>query len=167
MLKIFNDLEPFFKDNYARIHVRKYAILKNISPPTASKELETLRKHGLLKKDISDKYFHYFANKDSLDFIDLQRMYYRLQLKDVIQHISEETINPTIYLFGSLAKAETTMQSDIDIAIITPTQKMLDVKKFEKKLGRTIQVFMFTDIEKIPSELRANILNGYRLRGNI
>ncbi len=41
MLKIFNDLKPFFEDNYGRIHVRGYAALVKVSPPTAS---------GMLKK---------------------------------------------------------------------------------------------------------------------
>ena len=165
MLKILKDLKPFFEDNYKRIHVRDYAKIQNISPPTASKLLEELKKEKLLKKIIDKKHYLFFANKDSKDFIDLQRLYYRIKLNDLIEYIKNETINPIIILFGSLSKAEAKQNSDFDIVILTPTDKKLNVEIFEKKLKRTIQLFQFKNIDDIPKELKQNILNGYNLKG--
>lgn len=166
MLKIINDLKPYFEDNYKRIHVREYAKLQNISPPTASKLLEELKEKQLLRKEIDKKHYCFYANKESEDFKDLQRMYYRKKLNDLIKHIDRETISPLIILFGSIAKAEAKKQSDIDIAIITPTQKTIDVKKFESTLKRNIQLFNFKNLDDIPTELKNNILNGYILHGS-
>lgn len=125
MLKIFNDLKPFFQDNYKKIHVREYAKIQKISPPTSSKILENLKKEGILKKEIDKKYNLYYTNKDSEIFRDLQRIYYKEKLSNLVSHIKEETINPVIILFGSTAKNEIKEFSDIDLAIITPTEKKL------------------------------------------
>ena len=51
MLTIFNNLKPFFEDNYRRISVREYARIIKISPPSASKLLNNLEKEGLLTKE--------------------------------------------------------------------------------------------------------------------
>ncbi len=165
MLKIINDLEPFFEDNYRRIHVREFAKLQKISPPTASKRLESLNKENLIKKEIDKQYYYYFANKDSFIFKDLQRIYWKEKLEKVglIEEITNQTFNPTIILFGSLAKAEAKVNSDIDLAIITISSKELDLRKFEKKLNKEIQIFKFKTINDIPLELKNNILDGYKI----
>lgn len=165
MLKIINDLEPFFEDNYRRIHVREFAKLQKISPPTASKRLESLNKENLIKKEIDKQYYYYFANKDSFIFKDLQRIYWKEKLEKVglIEEITNQTFNPTIILFGSLAKAEAKVDSDIDLAIITISSKELDLRKFEKKLNKEIQIFKFKTINDIPLELKNNILDGYKI----
>jgi Mn-dependent DtxR family transcriptional regulator len=108
MLKIFNDLSPFFKDNYERIHIREYARIRKISPPTASKRLNQLNKQGLLNKEEERNIIFYYANKDSKEFIDLSRIYWRQQLtkKGLIKHLTKELINPLIILFGSFSKVE-------------------------------------------------------------
>ena len=48
MLKIINNLKPFFEDCYRRINIREYSRLMKISPPTASKLLYKFNKEGLL-----------------------------------------------------------------------------------------------------------------------
>ena len=82
MLKIFNDLVQFFEDNYRRINVREYARIQHISPPTASKLLDEFYKDGLLKKEEEKNYILYFANKENRIFIDLQRIYWHLKIKN-------------------------------------------------------------------------------------
>jgi predicted nucleotidyltransferase len=165
MLKIINDLSPFFIDNYERIHVRDYAKIRKISPPTASKLLEILKENKLLKKEIDRRYYFFHANIDSLDFKDLQRIYYRKKLENLIRNIETNTINPLIFLFGSLSKTEAKKDSDVDIAIFTPTIKKINCEKYEKEIKRKIQLFQFRDLKEVPLELKNNILNGYKLRG--
>lgn len=166
MLKILKDLKFFFEDNYEKIHVRNYAKLQKISPPTASKLLESLKNKNLLKKENDRNYFFYYANRDSQDFIDLQRMYYRFKLEDLIKHVENNTVHPKMFLFGSVAKAEISKKSDIDIVIFTPSKKVIDTKFLEKKIKRKIQLFIFESLESVPVELKNNILNGYKLKGN-
>ncbi len=169
MLEIFDRLAPFFEDNYRRINVREYARIMGISPPTASKLLEQFHKEGLLDKEADRNYIFYHANKESKEFIDLSRTYWwkKLAKSGLIEHLEKELVTPTIILFGSLAKAEVNSKSDIDIAVISPTEKELTLKWFEKKLGRTIQIFQFRTRNDAQSrELLNNILNGYMVSGS-
>ncbi len=169
MLDIINSLTLFFEDCYARINVREYARLQKISPPTASKQLKTLREESLLKLEKEKQYFYYYANKDSDTFTDLSRIYWRLKLENagLLDFFEKELLNPVIILFGSLSKSEVKPDSDIDLAIFTPTKKELTLEKYEKNLKRKIQLFIFSSIEQNKNiELQNNILNGYKLRGD-
>lgn len=168
MLELLNDLEPFFKDNYKRIHVRAYAKLQNISPPTASKLLKHYLKEGLICKESQNKYDYYFANKQSKTFIDLSRIYWQIRFKKagLLDYLEKKLTLPIVYLFGSFSKAEIHERSDLDIAIFTPTSEKLDLKPFEKKFKTSIQVFTFKDKKSVKNKnLLNNILNGYKLLG--
>ncbi len=168
MLEIIYRLKPFFEDNYKRINIRKYAKLQKISPPTASKILNELYKENLLKKETENQYINYYANKDSDLFIDFSRIYWKIKLKkyELIKYFEKELISPIIILFGSLSKAEVKKDSDIDLAIFTPTKKELNIDKYEKKLKRKIQIFLFQKKENIKNKnLLNNILNGYKIDG--
>ncbi|MBI5392689.1 nucleotidyltransferase domain-containing protein [Candidatus Woesearchaeota archaeon] len=85
----------------------------------------------------------------------------------MLDYFENELLNPVIILFGSLSKAEARSDSDIDIAVFTPTDKKLDLKKYEKILKREIQVMQFHRMENVTNkELLHNILNGYTLSGS-
>ena len=168
MLKIFNDLKPFFKDNYRRINVREYARIVNISAPSASKLLSNFYKEGLLKKEYEKNYIYYFAKKESKLFVDLSRIFWFLQIENsgLIEYLQKELINQTIILYGSFSKAEVTQNSDIDLAIFTISKKNLYLENFERKLQRRIQVFIFKNRDDVKNnELLNNILNGYVILG--
>jgi len=167
MLKIINNLQPFFEDCYRRINVREYAKLSNISPPTASKLLHDYQNEGLLKREEDRGYLFFFANKESKQFIDLSRIYWTIKLNELVDFLAEKLLNPTVILFGSLAKAEAKMDSDLDLAVFA-TKKELDLSKFEKKIKRNLQMFWFDSVKGIKSkELANNIINGYVLRGKL
>lgn len=167
MLEIFNSLEPFFNDCYAEYGVRDYAKLIAISPPTSSRLLHYYEKEGLLKKRIFKTQILFSANRENTLLKDFSRTYWKYKLTPLIQILNETYHNPTIILFGSLSKLETTPTSDIDIAIITPYKNELDLTPFGKKLKRTIQLFTFKKIENIPEDLRKNIINGYVIEGEL
>jgi len=167
MLNIINNLKPFFEDCYKRINIREYSRLMKISPPTASKILLEYNKKGLLSIEKEKNYIYYYAKKESKDFIDLSRIYWRLKLSDFLDYLNNNLLSQSIILFGSLAKAETKQDSDIDLCIFAH-KKELKIERFEKKLKRKIQIFFFDSIEKINNkELSNNIINGYILNGRI
>lgn len=169
MLKIFNALEPFFKDNYRRVHVREYARIQAISPPAASALLWELEKEGLLLRENEKQYIYYVANKENKLFIDLSRCYWSIMFQKLglLEHLEKELLTPTVVLFGSFAKAEIKEGSDIDIAVFTPSKKVISLAGFEKKLHRKIQLFFFRTPEEIKNkDLLANILSGYLLLGD-
>ena len=167
MLNIINSLKPFFEDCYRRINVREYSRLRKISPPTASKILFELNKEGLLLIEKDRNYIFYYANKNNKIFVDLSRIYWDVRLDNLVDFLNKTLINPTIILFGSLSKAETKNDSDIDIGIIGH-KKELDIKNFENNLKRKIQLFFFSSVEDIKNkELANNIINGYILEGRL
>ena len=162
-------MSPFIEDNYRIINVREYARILKISPPTASKELELMKSRSLLKRERFRHFIFYYANKDSDSFRDLSVIYWKTLLKKsgLIDHITNHTLEPVIILFGSLAKAETRPESDIDLAIFTPSKTNLDISVFETKIKRNIQILIFKDRDDVKNiGLLNNILNGYKIYGN-
>ncbi|MDP2924892.1 MAG: nucleotidyltransferase domain-containing protein [Nanoarchaeota archaeon] len=167
MLKIINNLKPFFDDCYRRINIREYSRLMKITPPTASKLLFELNKEGLLEIEKDRNYIFYYANKNNKTFIDLSGIYWRLKLDKLIDFLNKNLTSPIIILFGSLSKAETKEDSDIDLCIIGH-KKELDLKIFENNLKRKIQLFFYSSVEDIKNkELTNNIINGYILEGRL
>ena len=167
MLNIINNLKPFFEDCYRKIHVRQYSKINKISPPTSSKILSQYNKSGLLLVEKDRNYISYYANKDSKDFIDLSRIYWRNRLSELTDYLNKSLLSPSAILFGSLAKAEAKENSDIDLCVLG-SKKTIDLDKFEKRLKRKIQLFFFKSIKDINNaELRNNIINGYVLSGRI
>ena len=167
MLNIINNLKPFIEDCYRRINVREYSRLMKVSPPTASKILSEFNKEELLLIEKDRNYIFYYANKNNKMFIDLSRIYWNLRLGNLVNFLNKNLTNPAIVLFGSLSKAETKNDSDIDICIIGH-KKELNIKNFEDSLKRKIQLFFFSSIEDIKNkELANNIINGYILNGRL
>jgi predicted nucleotidyltransferase len=167
MLNIINNLKIFFEDCYRRVNVREYSRLIGVSPPTASKILFELNKEGLLLMEKDRNYMFYYANKNNAIFIDLSLIYWKLKLNKLTNFLDKNLTNPAIILFGSLSKAETTDNSDIDICIIGH-KKEINLKNFESKLKRKIQLFFFNSIADIKNkELANNIINGYILNGRL
>ncbi len=167
MLKIINDLRPFFENCYARISVRQYARMMKITPPTSSSLLKLYEKEGLLLSARDRNYIMFYANKDSQIFIGLSRLYWQSKLSDLIQLLENKLAGPAVVLFGSLSKAETKPDSDVDLAIFA-SKKAVDFGRFEKKLKRKIQVFWYGSLKDAPSkELENSIINGYVLTGRL
>lgn len=168
MLKILNDLEPFFKDSYRRIGVREYAKIRKISPPTASTTLAALQKEGLLNREEERNYHLFSANVNNRLFLQLSQAYYSQHLKEagLVDYLQKDLINPVIILFGSFAKAEINQNSDIDIAIFTSSQREISLETYDKKLGRHIQLFIFKNKESVKNkDLLNNIHNGVIVAG--
>ena len=167
MLKIINNLKPFFEDCYRRINVREFSRITKISPPTASKILLDYHKEGLLLMEKNRNYIFYYANKNDKVFLELSRIYWRNKLSEILEYLDKNLLNPTIILFGSLSKAETKNNSDVDLCILAH-KKELNLTKFEKKLKRKIQLFFFNSIDEIKNkELANNIVNGHIINGRI
>jgi predicted nucleotidyltransferase len=167
MLKIFNELEPFFEDCYREISVRKYSRIMKMSAPTASTILKNYEKEEFLKKREDKGYLLFRINRENPVVLDLSRIYWKIRLKRITGKISESMHNPAVILFGSLSKLEAKQDSDIDITIISKTIKKIDLNADEKELKRSIQAFYFKSSKDISKDLKANILKGSILAGEI
>lgn len=84
------------------------------------------------------------------------------------QEFLEETYpGTTIILFGSYAKGEDIVSSDIDVAIIGATKKNVSFSSFEKIFERTISVQQYSSFKDIHKELLENLCNGVVLAGSV
>ena len=168
MLDILNNLAPFFEDSYRSISVREYAKLVKISPPTASKVLKEFTKEHYLQQRTDRKHLFFTLNIENETAIALCRIYWKQRLQKISQEFQAKLTGASGILFGSLAKAEAKPNSDIDLAVFAPEKKTIDLKPFEKQLGRKISLYWFKSLSEVQNEyLRNNILNGVLLFGKL
>lgn len=168
MLKIFKDLKSFFEDCYREINVRDYAKIIKASPPTASKLAKGYCSEDLLKKRIEKQNVFFRANRENCIFVRLSQIYWQEKIRKtgLLERIQNELSPNAIILFGSLSKAEARKDSDMDLAVLSYSNKEIDVSEFSEKLGRKIQIFSFESLQSIKSnELRNSILNGTVING--
>ncbi len=161
MLKLFNVLRPFFEDVYSEISVREYAKLVKISPPTASKELKELEKEDLLISNKKGIYIYFRANKENYAFKNLAKIYWYNTFYALTEELHDKINYGRMILFGSLAKAENTKNSDADIFLDTE-KKDIAVSDMQKKLKRTIQLHFRDELKN--ENLKANIEQGVIIR---
>lgn len=165
-------LIEYFIKNEKEFHVRELAKILKKSPTTISKYLKKYEKENIL---VSEKKFNHLLfkpNTNSLQFKQL-KLNYNLSLLNnsgLINKLDKEFNPEAIILFGSFAKAENTKKSDIDILLITPRKKEINIETFEKDIGNSIQLHLYSDkdieIMKIKNkELLNNFLNGIILKG--
>ncbi len=166
-------LEYFMKEPEREFHVRQLAQLAKKSPTTVSKYLSRFEKEKLLISSRKLKHLLYKANTESPAFRELKRYHNLRKLHEsgLTQFLVEKFNNPAaMVLFGSYWKAEDSSKSDIDLLIITPNKNTPDLEKFEKALGRRVQLFLYSnaEIERMKTknrELLNSFVNGIVLDG--
>lgn len=84
---------------------------------------------------------------------------------ELVSFLSEKFAGATIIVFGSYSQGEDTEESDIDIALLDTSEKKVNLSKFEKELGRKIQLHFFD--RNISENLQENIMNGIVLDGSM
>jgi predicted nucleotidyltransferase len=161
MLKIFNELRPFFEDVFREISIREYAREVGISPPTASKILKEFEKEGLLISNQVGIYTFFRADSRGHLFSGLSKLYWQSTLHELTEGLHEEIGFGRIILFGSIAKSENTRNSDIDI-YIDANERQVDISKLESALKRPIQLHFKKELKN--EGLRKNIESGIRIR---
>ena len=168
MLKIINNLSPFFEDCYRWISVREYGRLVKVSPPTASKLLKEFKKAGYLQEKKERKHHFFLLNNEDPEVIDLSRMYWKERLNCLLKSVRERYVDYCAVLFGSLAKGEATPSSDVDIALFSPKKNEINIEQYTKTLKREISIHWFESISDVKNKsLLNNILNGYILSGRL
>ncbi len=148
---------------------RKLARALKVSPTAISNSIKNLKTLNLInvKKDFL---LFITLNLETEKTIQIKRLinldlFYR---SGILSHLKEKLLGSTIILFGSYAFGEDIYgESDVDIAIIGRKESILNLKIFEKKLKRKINLNFYQDVREIPENLRYNILNGFILHGRL
>lgn len=160
----------FFQNPTKKLRVRQIERELELSLPSVIRYVKELEKEGLIKKEQTAGISLFSADRDSEKYKLEKKHYNIMQLykTGLVKYIIDELSNPPIIAFGSYSKGEDTEQSDIDIYIETPSKKELDLKKYEKALKRSIQIFKNKKLNALANpHLANNIINGVKLNGYI
>jgi predicted nucleotidyltransferase len=160
----------FFKEptkNHYLIEISKKSKLAHTS---TKKHLVMLKKQGIIKETIEKKgkrnFPSYTANLDNLLYKQEKRIYNISKIYDsgIIEFLRDKFMPKVIILFGSYSIGEDVEESDIDIFVESKKQD-IDLSKFEKTLGRKIELHFNENFNNYPKELKNNIINGSIIYG--
>lgn len=171
MFKELNILRLFFEEPSREFNVREVARILRLSPATVSKELKIFAKKGILKERWERIFKLYSANLENNFYRDLKIFYNMRKIKDsgLIEALNSFYLKPAIVLFGSASTGEDIETSDFDFLIVSEkTRDFPDLKKFERKMERRLQLLVVEDIKDLRNKhLINNVLNGISLQGKI
>lgn len=161
--------EFFFLNPTIKIRVRQLEKKLNLPLPSVIRYCRELANEGLLDIRKIGNVSFYTASRNERYL--LEKKLYNLKIvfqSGLVDYLKAELSNPAIIVFGSYSKGEDIENSDIDLYIETPSAKEVNLKKFEEKLGRKIQVFRYKKIKDLKKvHLANNIINGILLNGFI
>ncbi len=160
--------EHFFVNPSDRLRVRQIEKKLDLPLPSVIRYCRELKKEGILKTLVIGGITLYTADRAGDSFLLEKRLYNIGQLykTGLVDHVRKELHNPVMIVFGSYEKGEDTEGSDIDIYVQTPSKKRTDIGRFERMLGRKIQLFFHKSPDEIGNKhLANNILNGTVLNG--
>ncbi|MDP7116393.1 MAG: nucleotidyltransferase domain-containing protein [Candidatus Woesearchaeota archaeon] len=150
------------------LNQRQIARLLNVSPTAIQKALPLMEKEGVIKV-VKDKGINL-----KIILLDHHALVHKMldnlsQILDsgLVEELEELYPGCAIILFGSYARGEDTIDSDIDIAVITPKQKNLELTHFEQILEREIRVQTYPSFEGLSEEMKKSIMNGIVLGGSL
>ena len=156
-----------------RFSLREISRRINLGLPSVSKYVRSLEGAGLILQENIRGSTLWFANRESEGFKKRKIAKWIVDLEDcrLLDYLDGELDFPNVILFGSCALGEDVMGSDLDLCVVAE-KRGVDLGKFEKKIGREVQLFEFSrkefvKLEKKNKELWKNIINGVVLRGRL
>lgn len=153
-------VELFFEYPGRKFTVREIAKLTKMPRATVHKRLVELKRQNLITKDNEAVNDLVFKTKKINYFVE------RVVDSGLIGMLIDE-LNPScIILFGSVQKGDSVKDSDIDLFVESSVRRVVELGKFEKRLGHKIQLFVEGDINRLHSNLFNNVVNGIKLFGS-
>lgn len=159
-------LKVFFLNPTESLRLREISRMAELSPPSVMLYLKEFEKQGLVRRYAKRGVPFYQAQRDNGDFKAYSRMGMLFELHDsgLIDYLWEKIAPDAIILYGSCAKGECTEESDVDMFILGKEAK-LDLKAYEKKIGRNVHLLFNQDFRKVSKELINSLINGIVLKG--
>ena len=160
-------LELFFNKPTYGFSLRELERFSKIGLPSVTNYVKILIQEGFVKSKKFKKYFLFYANRENKNFKIYKIFHNKKILYDsgLIDFLNIELSYPLIILFGSTSKGDDIESSDIDLFIGSP-EKNINLIKFEKIIGKKIQIFMHKNIKSVKNNhLMNNILNGIIIEG--
>jgi predicted nucleotidyltransferase len=160
----------FFNYSHKHWYFKDILLQGGLSRAQTNKWLLRLVKEKLIKKlEKKGKRPYYVANANSPKFKSEKKLFAlkKFENSGFLAHLSSLPKAKTVILFGSFARADWHWESDIDIFIYGTIDK-LEKTKYEKLLGREIQVFNYKnkkEISNLEKSVYPQLLSGIHLKG--
>ncbi len=161
-------LSKIFEDPSKKYYVRELAQEAKVNPNSVLNVVKEMEKEGLVKKETKKHITEIYAILDSPVFTARKLLFNLAKIYEskIIDFLVENYHPKAVILFGSYSRGEDIKKSDIDIAIVTDNQVIINVEKFEKTLNRKIHIVPI-EYKKISDELYINLINGIVVYGYI
>ena len=158
-------LRVFFDCPTKKFQLREISRLTNLGMPSVINHVKKLEKEDFIKKISGGVYDSYMSNRtEKFNFYKRNDVLIRLQESSLIEFLVDELMPDVIVLFGSASRGEDVEESDIDLFLLAE-EKDVNLRKFEEKLKRKINLHFEEKISDLPKELLNNIINGIVLYG--
>ncbi|MBU2576367.1 MAG: nucleotidyltransferase domain-containing protein [Nanoarchaeota archaeon] len=159
VLKVFLDFPT------SEFGLRELSRKVGISAPSVKKYLLEFGEKGIVEVIEVRGNPIYIANRDSENFKFYMRLstQYELFASGLIDFIWKNVSPEAIVFYGGYFKGDATEESDIDLFAIGKKCD-LDLSKYERIFGKEIHL-MVNELNKIPKELKNNLINGIVMRG--
>lgn len=167
---IYNVAKLFFKEPNKKYYLKQLAKETNRAHTSIYNALEQLLEKKLVSKTEEQRgsrtFPYYQANTDNETYRVYKQLHNLEELhRSGLTKYLNETLQPQVLiLFGSYQKGEDDEESDIDIYVQAPRQD-IELEKYEKILGRKIELHFRTSFEEIATGLKNNLINGTILKG--
>jgi predicted nucleotidyltransferase len=158
-------MKLFFENPEKRFHIRQIARLSGISSSGVIKIVKKLKKHKLLKSRKERMVEEVEADFDGR-FLHVKRAYNLLSLHDsgLVPALQNFYEGAATIVFGSYSEGTDTSKSDIDIAVVTKSEKTTNLNKFEKRLNKKVNL-MPISLENSTNEFKNSLSNGIVIVG--
>ncbi len=163
-------LNLFYNNPTTKFSLASISQKTKLAHTSTKNNLINLIKKNIIIKIIEKKgkrnFPEYIANRNEKLFIITKKIQNLNNLLNsgLIPHIEEQTFPKSTVLFGSYNRGEDIETSDIDIFIEAQPQE-INLKSFEKKLNRKIELHFQPNFKEYAPELKNNIINGTILQG--
>jgi len=165
VIKVFFE-NPVPKD--AGFQLREISRIASLATTSVKLYLNEMVDEGLIIRTKHRLYTYpvYQANFDSMEFKLLKKIDTIITLREsgLIEYLENQCMPDVIILFGSASKGEDTIESDIDLFLVS-RERELDLRDFETKLKRNISLLFSEYFGELSNELKNNIINGVILKG--
>lgn len=162
---MYKILQLFFDCPTKPFQLREISRITKIGLPSVRNHVKSLENLRFIEKKKGTIYVAYVAKRGEKFFAyKLGDILIRLHESKLTEYLVNKFSPNTIVLFGSCARGEDIETSDIDLFVQAKEEK-IDLKEFEKKLKRKINILFENDIKDIPNELMNNIINGIAIYG--
>lgn len=142
-----------------------------VSPTAVSNALKGLERKELVRveKDRETKRLSIALCLENPEVISLKRAENLSQIfsSELFSYLSESFSNATIILFGDFTFGLDVANSNINIALFFAGRRKLELKKFEKSLGKKIVVDFYDKFNRLDKNRLNEILSGIVLKGRV